>query len=70
MRNPGSKSLWSVLRCQDPVFVDFLEKCLRWDPAERLTPEQAMAHPWMQDQMTNSLGSFKWVAGLLGAVTQ
>ncbi|WIA15692.1 hypothetical protein OEZ85_002317 [Tetradesmus obliquus] len=59
VRNPGSKSLWSVLRCQDPVFVDFLEKCLRWDPAERLTPEQAMAHPWMQDQMTNRLGSFK-----------
>ncbi|KAF6266252.1 kinase-like domain-containing protein [Scenedesmus sp. NREL 46B-D3] len=59
VRNPGSKSLWSVLRCQDPGFVDFMEKCLRWDPAERLTPEQAMAHPWMQDQMPNSPGSFR-----------
>lgn len=61
VRQPGSKSLWGVLRCQDPIFVDLLEKCLRWDPAERLTPEQAMAHPWMQDQMTNSPGTFRWV---------
>jgi serine/threonine protein kinase len=50
--------------------VDFLEKCLRWDAAERLTPEQAMAHPWMQDQMTNSPGSFRWVAGLLSTAMQ
>jgi hypothetical protein len=47
VRHPGTKSLWGVLRCKDPGFVDLLERCLRWDPAERLTPEQAMSHPWV-----------------------
>jgi serine/threonine protein kinase len=47
MRHPGAKNLWSVLRCKDPGFVDLLECCLRWDPAERMTPEEAMNHPWV-----------------------
>lgn len=47
MRHPGAKNLWNVLRCKDPSFVDLLECCLRWDPAERMTPEEAMNHPWM-----------------------
>ncbi|KAF8057882.1 Dyrk2 [Scenedesmus sp. PABB004] len=50
IRTPGSKSLWGVLRCQDAGFVDLLERCLRWDPAERLTPAQAAAHPWMVER--------------------
>ena len=49
MRHPGSKTLWGVLRCKDPGFVDLLEGCLRWDPAERMTPEEAMNHPWMAE---------------------
>jgi serine/threonine protein kinase len=32
-------------------FVDLLDRCLRWDPAERLTPAEAMTHPWMQEQL-------------------
>eukprot|EP00879_Flechtneria_rotunda_P009162 GHRR01009592.1.p1 GENE.GHRR01009592.1~~GHRR01009592.1.p1 ORF type:complete len:875 (+),score=386.54 GHRR01009592.1:541-3165(+) len=51
LHHPGTKSLWSVLRCAEPGFVDLLDKCLRWNPAERLTPEQALAHPWMHDHM-------------------
>lgn len=61
IRQPGSKSLWGVLRCQDPGFVDLLEKCLRWNPAERITPEQALAHPWMQEQMAASPNSYRSV---------
>jgi dual specificity tyrosine-phosphorylation-regulated kinase 2/3/4 len=49
MRHPGAKTLWGVLRCKDPGFVDLLEGCLRWDPAERMTPEEAMNHPWMAE---------------------
>lgn len=63
MRHPGAKSLWSVLRCKDSGFVDLLEGCLRWDPAERMTPEEAMAHPWMaelrEQQQQNS--PYRWV---------
>ncbi|KAI8089024.1 kinase-like domain-containing protein [Halteromyces radiatus] len=29
------------------LFVDFLKQCLQWDPAHRITPDQALAHPWI-----------------------
>ena len=29
-------------------FMDFLERCLELDPDRRLTPEQALAHPWIK----------------------
>lgn len=57
MRHPGTKSLWGVLRCKEPGFVDLLECCLRWDPAERLTPEQAMSHPWILEPLVQQSGS-------------
>lgn len=25
-----------------------MQACLKWDPQERLTPEQALQHPWAQ----------------------
>ncbi len=25
-----------------------MQACLKWDPQERLTPEEAMQHPWVQ----------------------
>jgi serine/threonine protein kinase len=67
MRHPGAKTLWGVLRCKDPGFVDLLEGCLRWDPAERMTPEEAMAHPWMaelreqQQQPQNNITPYRCV---------
>lgn len=35
-RRPGAKSLSSVLKCDDELFVDFIAKCLTWDPDRRL----------------------------------
>ena len=32
---------------QDEDFIDFLERCLKIDPAERLTPAEALLHPWI-----------------------
>lgn len=29
-RKPGTKPLAQVLRCNDPLFVDFVSKCLEW----------------------------------------
>ncbi|KAH7103780.1 hypothetical protein BKA62DRAFT_694675 [Auriculariales sp. MPI-PUGE-AT-0066] len=46
-RRPGSKSLADVLKCQDEVFVDFIAKCLIWDPERRLKPAPAMRHPFV-----------------------
>ncbi|KDN53337.1 kinase-like protein [Tilletiaria anomala UBC 951] len=46
-RRPATKTLQQVLRCSDELFVDFIAKCLHWDPERRLKPEQAMKHPWI-----------------------
>ncbi len=37
----GATNLKAALKCPDAGFLDLLEKCLQWDPAARLTPEQA-----------------------------
>lgn len=29
-------------------FADFLEKCLRCDPRKRLTPKEALSHPFIR----------------------
>lgn len=66
MRHPGAKSLWGTLRCKDPGFVDLLEGCLRWDPAERMTPQEAMNHPWLADVREQQQGSstYRWAGAV------
>lgn len=46
-RRPGTKSLAQVLRCNDEDFVDFISKCLTWDPEKRIKPQAAMRHPFV-----------------------
>lgn len=46
-RRPGTKSLSQVLRCNDEEFVDFISKCLVWDPERRIKPQAAMRHPFV-----------------------
>lgn len=29
------------------LLVDFLSKVLNWNPIERLTPQEALKHPWL-----------------------
>lgn len=47
IRNPSSKSLSYVLRCDDDKFLDFIDKCLAWNPTQRITPIEALQHPWI-----------------------
>ncbi|EQK99190.1 serine/threonine protein kinase [Ophiocordyceps sinensis CO18] len=49
-RRPSSKTLQQVLKCDDEVFVDFLTRCLRWDPERRLKPEEAIRHEFISGQ--------------------
>ncbi|GAA5870412.1 hypothetical protein JCM3774_002722 [Rhodotorula dairenensis] len=46
-RRPSSKTLSQVLKTDDELFVDFIAKCLAWDPDRRLKPDQALRHPWI-----------------------
>ncbi|KAL1745452.1 hypothetical protein HDZ31DRAFT_36383 [Schizophyllum fasciatum] len=46
-RRPGTKSLQQVLRCNDEEFVDFIAKCLVWDPERRIKPQAALRHPFV-----------------------
>ena len=46
-RRPSSKTLSQAIKCDDENFVDFIAKCLRWDPDRRLKPHEAMSHDFV-----------------------
>ncbi|MEQ2262084.1 Dual specificity tyrosine-phosphorylation-regulated kinase 2 [Xenotaenia resolanae] len=49
---PGSKDWGAALKgCDDPLFLDFLKQCLEWDPVLRMTPSQALRHPWLRRRL-------------------
>ena len=48
-RKPGAKSLSGVLKCNDLYFLDFIDRCLHWDPDKRISPSQALQHPWITE---------------------
>jgi dual specificity tyrosine-phosphorylation-regulated kinase 2/3/4 len=46
-RQPKTKKFESVLNTNDELFINFLEKCLEWNPISRITPLEALQHPWI-----------------------
>ena len=46
-RRPASKDFMSAVKCSDPLFIDFLSKCLRWDPKDRFSPDDCLQHEWI-----------------------
>lgn len=49
---PGTKDLATALRnCDDPLFVDFLRRCLEWDQTARMTPSAALRHAWLRRRL-------------------
>lgn len=47
LRQPGSRALSQAVPSKDPAFLDFITKCLAWDPADRMTPREAAHHPFV-----------------------
>lgn len=43
----GSRPLTSILRHLSPGFINLMSAMLQWDPAMRITPEEAKRHPWI-----------------------
>lgn len=54
-RRPSSKTLQQVLKCDDEAFLDFLARCLRWDPDRRLRPEDAIRHEFITGRKFSSV---------------
>ncbi|KAI5860772.1 kinase-like domain-containing protein [Durotheca rogersii] len=52
-RRPSSKTLQQALKCDDEPFLDFIARCLRWDPDRRLKPEEAIRHEFITGQKTS-----------------
>ncbi|KAG0210102.1 hypothetical protein BGX33_005132 [Mortierella sp. NVP41] len=48
-RRPGAKTLGQVLKCGDVLFLDFISKCLIWDPEKRMKPLEGLQHEWISD---------------------
>ncbi|XP_025765063.1 dual specificity tyrosine-phosphorylation-regulated kinase 4 isoform X3 [Oreochromis niloticus] len=46
-RRPSSKELSAVLKTNDAVFLDFIKRCLSWDPSKRMTPDEGLQHEWI-----------------------
>ena len=53
-RRPSSKSLQAALKCEDESFLDFITRCLRWDPDRRLKPDEAIQHEFIIGKTTKS----------------
>nr|KAF6452194.1 dual specificity tyrosine phosphorylation regulated kinase 4 [Molossus molossus] len=48
-RYPDSKDLTMVLKTYDSSFLDFVRRCLVWEPSLRMTPDQALKHAWIHE---------------------
>ena len=46
-RRPSSKTLAQTIKCDDDAFLDFIARCLRWDPERRLKPDEACHHEFI-----------------------
>ena len=55
---PGSKKIKDLLKDAPDNFIDFINKCLLWNPFERLTPDKALLHPFIIENM-NGLELYK-----------
>jgi dual specificity tyrosine-phosphorylation-regulated kinase 2/3/4 len=50
-RQPGTKHLSIALKTSDTSFLNFLQACLEWNPLKRMTPEKALQHSWIQQEL-------------------
>ncbi|KAM9815125.1 dual specificity tyrosine-phosphorylation-regulated kinase 4 isoform X1 [Syngnathus typhle] len=46
-RRPNSKDLSTTLKTNDALFLDFITRCLTWDPTKRMTPDEGLQHGWI-----------------------
>ncbi|CAD8178486.1 unnamed protein product [Paramecium pentaurelia] len=55
VRVPKSKDLQQILKCQDKLFIDFLDNCFNWDPQKRMKPIDALMHQWILEGLPKEI---------------
>lgn len=54
---PGSRSFVTALNgCEDTTFLDFIRRCLKWLPEDRMTPRDAFRHEWLRRRLPKPPG--------------
>ncbi|XP_056908708.1 dual specificity tyrosine-phosphorylation-regulated kinase 4 isoform X1 [Takifugu flavidus] len=54
-RIPNSNELSTALKTTDPLFLDFIKRCLTWDPTKRMTPDEGLQHEWILEGNFNKV---------------
>jgi dual specificity tyrosine-phosphorylation-regulated kinase 2/3/4 len=44
-----------IFGSKDKKFIDFIKKCLEWDPKKRITPKEALLHEWILDEIPENI---------------
>ncbi|CAG9332323.1 unnamed protein product [Blepharisma stoltei] len=52
---PSAKLLCEYFEGFDIKFIDFIEKCLDWDPSSRITAESGLQHEWIKGEGVRKL---------------
>lgn len=52
-RIPGSWKLEERVRTDDKNFLDFIARCIEWDPSKRMSPEEGFLHEFIQEGLRN-----------------
>ena len=68
-KRPSTKSLTNTIATADASFLDFLKKCLVWNPNERMSAEEGLKHPWISNLYNKPLNaetSYTRGGGLVG----
>ena len=66
VRQPGAKTLKEIMKWDDDVFVDFVDKWIEWKVEERLTPETAQKHKWIRQGLEEINEENKKMPQILG----
>ena len=53
IRIPNTKTFQYFLKGSGDVFIDFIQRCLKWFPESRMTPEDALMHRFITEEMTS-----------------
>ncbi|CAG9333022.1 unnamed protein product [Blepharisma stoltei] len=54
IRQPKTRSLIDILPQTSSCFIDFLTRCLEIDPDIRITPAEALQHPWILENIPHN----------------